>query len=103
MKTPNGKLIDLYNMSVIEEIKVSYDQTGTDTADTFVTIIDALGRRAKYKWDDIKDFLDVGVGFNYVAKLKDRYDKEVSEWLDFVKANELEMKEYQRLKKLFGE
>ena len=101
MKKPNATILTLFKLGQITGISVDYRQTGTDTAETYVTL---TGGNASFtgKWGTVKDYLDVSVRVNEVARLDRRYQVQCEDWLAFVSREKKEFKEYERLKKKFG-
>tara|TARA_R110000851_G_scaffold294149_1_gene448742 strand:- start:291 stop:563 length:273 start_codon:yes stop_codon:yes gene_type:complete len=89
-------------MSYISGIEVDYKQTGNDTASTYVTITSLNGVMAKGLWKTYEDYLDVGVGYNYVAKVLDKHIKQVAEWKVYEKENKDDIEEFERLKEKLG-
>jgi hypothetical protein len=93
----------LYNLGVINGIKVEYLQTGDEAADTFVTLTGSGGKKLRGKWGTYDCYLDTYVGHNFVASLKSYLVKEAEDWLTFEKANKRDLAELERLtKKLKG-
>ena len=80
MKKPNETILKLYNLGWINEMKIDYKQTGTDTADTFCVLGDGK-KQIKGKWDAYKEYLDVRVSHAYIAKLKPEYEKQVEDYV----------------------
>jgi len=101
MKKPNETILKLYNLGWINEMKVDYRQTGTDTADTFC-VLGKGKKQIKGKWNTYKEYLDVMVSHAYIAKLKPEYEKQVEDWKKFEKENADDLAEFERLKVKFG-
>jgi len=100
MKKPNKTILALYNLSVIKGIDVNYVQNGVDTSETRVTLIGSNGT-LKGRWETYKPYLEVSVDFRSIARLKDRYVKEVDDWKKFERINSTEYDEYLRLRNKF--
>lgn len=101
MGKPNNIIFKLKELGLIQGIYINYKQTGTDTADTFCVITGSNGE-CKGKWDTYKDYLDVGIGYNHIAKLRDCYINELESYRAFEKENEKDLAEFERLKLKFS-
>lgn len=101
MNKPNKILLRLYECGVIYSIDIEYVQTGTDTAETMCRLYCENGNVGG-KWKTYEPYLDVGVGYNYVAEIKSYFIKECEEWFKFEKENKEELEEYNRLKEKYG-
>jgi len=102
MEKPSDALMRLYELEYIVSITVHYRQTGTDTADTFVDILGWKGKKIKeHPWTIYKEYLEVQMEYNSIAHIKDRYTKQILEWIAFEKRNKKDLSEYRRLKKKF--
>ncbi len=101
MKKPNKIILNLYNLGWINEMKVDYKQTGTDTADTFCVLSDGK-KQIKGKWSTYKEYLEVRVSHAYIAKLKPTYEKQAEDWKKFEKENADDLAELERLKAKLG-
>ncbi len=92
----------LYDLQYINGITVHYNQTGTDTADTFVDITGWNGKKIKnHPWVIYREYLELRVDYNSIAHIKDHYMKQIQDWLTFEKRNKRDLVEYRRLKKKF--
>ena len=100
MKKPNEALFKLAVLGWIQGLFIEQRQTGTDTVDTFCKITGDNGKTGGL-WRTYERYLDVRVGHNYIAKLKQQYRKELVEWEAFEKQNREELAEYERLKAKF--
>ena len=101
MKKPNNIIFKLKDLGLIKGIYIDYKQTGNDTADTFCVITGSNGE-CKGKWDTYKDYLDVSIGYNHIAILKDCYINELARYKAFEEENEKDLAEYERLKLKFA-
>jgi len=101
MKKPNNIIFKLKDLGLIQGIYIDYKQTGRDTADTFCVITGSNGE-CKGKWDTYKDYLDVDVGYNSIAKLKQFYISELVSYKVFEEENEKDLAEHERLKLKFA-
>ena len=110
MKMPNNLLISIYNIGTIKTIDVEYKQTGNDTADTFIILRGLSGESLSFKYDKFSkkgklfdEVVELKIGYNYCAKLKEQYKSEVREWLEYHEQNREEYNQYLKLKEKFGE
>jgi len=101
MKKPNDIIFKLEELGLIKGIYIDYKQTGTDTADTFCVITGSNGE-CKGKWDTYEQYLDVNIGYNHIAKLRDEHVKALVNYKVFTENNEKELAEYERLKLKFS-
>ncbi len=101
MKKPNETILKLYALEWINEMKIDYKQVGVDTFDTFCVLGDGK-KQVKGRWDTYKQYLDVGVSYAYIAKLKPGYEKQVEDWKKFKKENSSDLAEFERLKAKLG-
>lgn len=101
MEKPSGVALKLYELGWIHGLFIEQQQTGTDTADTFC-VITGSKNKARGKWATYEKYLDVRIGHNYVAKLKQEYAVQVERWKEFERVNKEELAEYERLKAKFG-
>ena len=101
MKRPNNIIFKLKDLGLIKGIYFDDKQTGNDTADTFCVITGSNGE-CKGKWDTYKDYLDVSIGYNRVAILKDCYINELASYKLSEEENEKDLAEYERLKLKFA-
>ena len=101
MKKPNNIIFKLKDLGLIKGICIDYKQTGNDTADTFCVITGSNGE-CKGKWDTYKDYLDVSIGYNRVAILKDCYIDELASYKAFEEETEKYLAWYERLKLEFA-
>lgn len=101
MNKPSETVLSLVALGSIRGIIVDYQQTGTDTADTFCEILGDGKKKVTGLWRTYSPFLDVRVDWASVARVSDKYRKEVEEWRKFEKAYSAELAEYQRLKEKF--
>lgn len=100
MNKPNKNLIKLCELGYITEIKVSYRQTGTDTAETFVKITGS-GGKVEGLWTTWNPYLRLRIDYNTIAEVVPHMQAEVEAWKDFEKKNAAELATYNRLKKKF--
>lgn len=103
MNKPPELVLKLYRMQPISSIEVNYYQTGTDTADTFVTLTSANGSESKGKWSTYEKYLRLYVGYNYVASLTREWDEAVVKWLLYEEQNKQELATLRRLKAKHGD
>lgn len=101
MKKPPAALLKLAEICPITEMKINWRQTGTDEGDTFCYLKSRRGSVGGL-WATYKEYLDVSVSSIGIARLEDRYRKKVVVYKAFVAANQEELKEYERLKKIYG-
>lgn len=102
MKKPSDIEIWLYESWPIHTLKVDYDMTGVDTAETNVTIEGSNGKK-KLRWDAVKPLLTVQVSYNSVAELNYHTREEVSKWKAFEKEHAADLAELERLKVKLGQ
>jgi len=101
MKRPNRTLLAIHELGRIESMTLKYHQTGTDTADDFVTLKGQNGKVYKGKWTASRHYVQyVGLG-GEVMELKPSYQSLVKEWKEFERQNVDELAVYERLKKKF--
>jgi uncharacterized protein YfbU (UPF0304 family) len=103
MKQPLQIILDLASLSHIVALRVENRLHSEDQSTTYVHLTGWQGQEARYKWDDVRLYLDVSVSYNTIARLKEHLGREVRAWNDFVKANAAEHEEYLRLKSKFEE
>lgn len=102
MNKPSDIKIWLYESWPIHTLKVHYDMTSVDTAETNVTIEGANGKK-KLRWDTVKPLLTVQVSYNSVAELNYPTKQEVEKWKAFEKEHAADLAELARLQaKLSG-
>ena len=102
MNKPSDIKIWLYESWPIHALKVHYDMTGVDTAETNVTIEGTRGKK-KLRWDTVKPLLTVQVSYNSVAELNYGTKQEVEKWKAFEKEHAADLDELARLQaKLSG-
>lgn len=101
MEKPSKTLIDLCKIGRIHGIYIEQQQTGTDTADTFVKLIGNNGE-VKGLWNTYLPFLEVKVSHDSVAEVKRQCWDKMEAWKKFEKQNEKDLDEYYRLKNKFG-
>tara|TARA_R110002096_G_C14012308_1_gene669147 strand:+ start:144 stop:452 length:309 start_codon:yes stop_codon:yes gene_type:complete len=101
MKKPSNIIFKLKDLGLIQGIYIDYKQTGTDTADTFCVITGSNGE-CKGKWGTYEDYLDVNIGYNHIAKLKDCCVSELAGYKAFEEENKKDLAEYERLKLKFA-
>ena len=94
-------MLRLCEIGWIYGLLIEYKQTGTDTSDTFVTLISS-NDTLKGLWCTYSPYLDVEVGHCYVATIKQSARSIVDHWKEFEKKNKRELAEYKRLKAKFG-
>tara|TARA_R110000850_G_scaffold269167_3_gene401033 strand:- start:2269 stop:2574 length:306 start_codon:yes stop_codon:yes gene_type:complete len=101
MKKPNQTIFDLIEIGTIHGLFIEQKQTGSESSDTFCKI---TGRRGECggKWSSYKSYLDVQPDWCSVASVRNEYVKMATDWLVYEKENEIELKEYIRLKEIFG-
>lgn len=97
MNKPSDIKIWLYESWPIHTLKVHYDMTGVDTAETNVTIEGASGKK-KFRWDTVKPLLTVQVSYNSVAELNYGTKQEVEKWKAFEKEHTADLAELARLR-----
>lgn len=100
MQKPTDLVIWLADNWPLTGLAVDYVQTGTDTADTEVTITGSKGSK-RLRWTTLQPLIDVRVGYNSVAELKSHLAKQVVEWREFAKKEAKDLAEFERLKKKF--
>lgn len=101
VKRPSDIEIWLYESWPITTLSVSYRPRSEDEADTYVAIHGAAGRK-EFKWETVRDLLDVEVGYKTVAQLKRYRRDQVAAWKEYEAKNKAELAEYERLKEKFG-
>lgn len=101
IEKPSQPLTRLCEIGFIKGLSVEYKQTGTETSETYVTITGSNGEIKGLLWSIYKPFLDVNVGYNYVARVHSHMRDSVDQWKRFVKKNARELAEYKRLKAKF--
>lgn len=99
MKKPIDLALWLYGADVTS-VDVEYLQTGTDTADTFVTIRNSKGEK-RLRWNTLAELVEVGMDHRSIMRLRESVARECVEWRDFAKRNQHELAEYERLKAKF--
>ena len=100
MKRPDGTLVKLSSLGWIKAIHVEYQQTGVDTADTFVAII-GTDASCEGRWSEFEEYLTVEVGHCYIAEIKPKYTKQLDDWEEYQSEHEKDLQEYERLKAKF--
>jgi hypothetical protein len=100
MNKPGSMIFKIAELGWIQGLFIQYVQVGVDRAETHCKITGRNGS-CDGDWRTYKRYLDVGVGHNYVAKLKPEYDDQLREWRIFEKNNTKELAEYERLKNKF--
>ena len=103
MDKPPELAIKLYRMQPIRVIEVDYNQTGTDTADTFVKLKGYGGEVTSGRWETYVKYLKVHVGYNFVAELTREWDEKVRQWLAYEKDNAAEITLLRKLKAKHGD
>lgn len=91
----------LMQLGTIKSIKIEYKQTGTDTADSFVTL-GGDGEDIVGLWSSYIEYLNVKVDYCSVAQVKEFYVEQWNGWKTYRKNNEKELAEWKRLKKKYG-
>jgi len=103
MDKPPELAIKLYRMQPIRVIEVDYNQTGTDTADTFVKLKGYGGEVTSGRWETYVKYLKVHVGYNFVAELKPEWEHAVEAWEAYKKENRREIALLRKLKAKHGD
>lgn len=103
MDKPPEIALKLYRMSPIRVIEVNYNQTGTDTADTFVVLRGYNGEVSTGRWESYVKYLNVHVGYNFCAELTREWDEKVRQWLAYEKDNSAEIALLRKLKEKHGD
>ena len=101
MKKPNSYLLRLYEIGRIRGIEILQKQTSSDSADTFCVISNGKFT-IKGKWSTYSGFINVQPFSDGIAKLLPEYEKQVEDWIKFETENDIELKEYERLKAKYG-
>ena len=91
----------LISLGRICSIDVEYRYATDDTSITILTFTNADGQDIEEEWAKLKHLLDVSMYHNSIARVKDKFRTEYTQWKTFVKKNEKEFQTYQRLKKKF--
>ena len=102
MDKPSEILIRLCKLGWIHGLHIEQKQTGTDTAETFVTITGSDGK-AEGKWNAYRDFLELVPGHNSVCHVKEKFIRQVEDWQNFEIQNAKELADYKRLREKFGD
>lgn len=103
MDKPPELALKLYRMQPIRSLEVDYHQTGTDTAETFVTLKGLDGGVSKGKWASYKGYLRLHVGYNSAAELEPEWERTVEQWLRYEKENKAEIELLRKLKAKHGD
>lgn len=82
-------------------IEVNYHQTGTDTAETFWTLTTYSGEQKEFRAPLISKFINIDPLHSSIAGIDKSFSDEIKEYDKFVKENDAELKEYERLKAKF--
>lgn len=106
MQKPHKDLLKLDDIGIITSIEVKDVQTGTETSDTYVTLSSSFTKKSmtfkKQNYSvDCLAYLDIEVGYNYVAKIAPIHKDKIRKWKEFVKQNETEYETYLELKAKF--
>lgn len=101
MNRPPQTAIDLAALGTIRGIIIDYRQTGTDTAETYCEILGNGKGKVTGLWRTFSPFLDVRVDWASVARVSEKYVREIEEWRKFEKANAAELATFKRLKAKF--
>ena len=101
MERPNDELLKLYRLGTIHGLFIEQRETGTDTVDTFCTVVCA-GVQFEAPWPKFSRYLDVSVRHNSVAEIKDPFMRQCDDWEKFKEDNEAEWKAYKRLYRKFN-
>ena len=100
MKKPDENLIRLCELGCIEKVSIEYLQTGTDTADTYVTFENGK-KKLRGLLSTYAMWLDFRPTHRAVWDVPRRFVDEVIAWKEFEKNNAKELAEYKRLKAKF--
>lgn len=103
MDKPPELAIKLYRMQPICTIDIQYYQTGTDSADTFVTLTSIDGVTSKGLWSTYEKYLCLQVSYNSVAELKPEWEHAVEAWEAYKKENRREIALLRKLKAKHGD
>ena len=102
MEKPSDIAMELYGLGWLHGLYIDYRQTGADTAETFVKISGSNGN-AEGLWRSYREYLDLTPSHNSICKLKEKYDRQITEWKKFEKENANDLAEYKRLREKFGD
>lgn len=103
-RKPPGKLLEIFNLGRIDGVYVEHIQTGTDTADTRVTLSNLRQGGNVVGWVyEITPYITLRFSWATLAELKPEYVKQVEDWIAFEKKNARDLAEYRRLKAKFGD
>ena len=98
MKKPHENAFKLYNLGRIKGLYLHQKQTGTDTTDTFASILGSQGDLQGVLWSDFSEFLDVQPWYDGIAKLKSHITYAVEQWNKYESENKEEYNEFLRLR-----
>jgi hypothetical protein len=85
----------------INGILVKNIQTGIETSDTRVKLLNYDVVVYDDWWYKIGKYLKVEVGYNYIAKIKEEYFNQIIAWRAYIKRHEEDYTTYLRLKERF--
>lgn len=100
-KMPPAALLELDKLGTINKMHITYQQTGTDTAETFVNLGGDNGQHWAIRWSEVAEYLDVVVQYASCCHIKREYRLMLEKWFAFEKKNHHELTEYKRLKAKF--
>lgn len=103
MDKPPELALKLYRMQPICTIDIQYHQTGTDSADTFVTLTSTDGVTTKGLWRTYEKYLHLHVGYNSVVELAPEWEYAVEAWETYEKENREEIAILRKLKAKHGD
>ena len=87
----------------IKSIDVNYVQTGSESAETRITVKLLSGDDETFIGRGFLNFIQIQFDWNSIGAIREIYKKEVDEWKRYEKNNQLEIAEYKRLKAKYGD
>jgi len=97
---PSPALLALYHLGVIGGIEIDYRHIHTPKGGTYVRLRGNLSS-IDGRWEDYREYLDLKVEWNSVAKIRKKFSDELESWWIFSEREKKDLAEYERLKKKF--
>ena len=100
MNNLSSALIALWRIGIISSIEIDYRRGQNSLEGTYVKLKGSLGN-IDGLWEVYQEYVDLGVNKQSVAKIKNRYAKELEDWYLLTEAKKKDLAEYNRLKEIF--